>query len=127
MTDEAGLVRLLHRADWTRLSMSAVVSDGSTVLIAPGKRYRYQTAEYLTGCSGGRPWELSDDNDDDTGDGSVHWNQRARAAAAQVAVPVLAAEELQAGGAGAGPRLRARRPRCLDDEAAEHPGRNHLC
>lgn len=71
MSDDRGLVGLLHRADWTRLSMSAEVSGGSTVLIAPGKRYRYQSAEYVTGCDGGRPWELSRDDDDP--DGSVHW------------------------------------------------------
>lgn len=69
--DERGLVGLLHRADWTRLSMSAEVSDGSTVLIGPGRRYRYQDAEYSTGCDGGRPWELSADDEDQ--DGSVHW------------------------------------------------------
>jgi hypothetical protein len=38
MTDEAGLIGLLHRADWTRLRLSARLSDGSTVVIAPGKR-----------------------------------------------------------------------------------------
>ncbi len=66
-----GLVGLLQRADWTRLSLSADVSDGSTVLVAPGMRYRYQTEDYLTGCDGGRPWELSEDEDDH--DSSVHW------------------------------------------------------
>jgi hypothetical protein len=71
LSDERGLVGLLHRADWRRLSMSAEVSDGSAVLIAPGKRYRHQSAEYVTGCDGGRPWELSLDGDDP--DGSVHW------------------------------------------------------
>src|SRR5258707_14984038 len=72
MAGEADLVGLLHRADWTRLSMSAQVSDGSTVLIAPGRRYRYQAGEYVTGCDGDRPWELSDE-DADVVDGSVHW------------------------------------------------------
>ena len=72
MAGEADLVGLLHRADWTRLSMSAQVSDGSTVLIAPGRRYRYQAGEYVTGCDGDRPWELSDEDADDV-DGSVHW------------------------------------------------------
>jgi hypothetical protein len=71
VSDERGLVSLLYRADWTRLSMSAEVSDGSTVLIAPGMRYRYEDAEYVTGCDGGRPWELSWDEDDP--DGPVHW------------------------------------------------------
>jgi hypothetical protein len=68
------LVGLLHRADWTRLSLSAEVSDGSSVLIAPGKRYRYQDEEYATRCDGGRPWELYGDDDDE--DGSVHWVSR---------------------------------------------------
>src|SRR5258707_6457695 len=70
MTGE--LVALLHRADWTRLSMSARVSDGSTVLVAPGRRYRYQAGEYVTGCDGGRPWDLPGEDVDDE-DGSVHW------------------------------------------------------
>src|SRR5258708_36857539 len=72
MAGEADLVGLLPRADWTRLSMSAQVSDGSTVLIAPGRRYRYQAGEYVTGCDGDRPWELSDEDADDV-DGSGHW------------------------------------------------------
>jgi hypothetical protein len=59
MTGEPDLISLLHRADWTRLSMSAEVNDGSTLLIGPGRRYRKQTGEYVTGCNGDRPWELS--------------------------------------------------------------------
>ena len=35
----------MHRADWTRLSLSAQVSDGSTVTILPGRRYRLQTVD----------------------------------------------------------------------------------
>jgi hypothetical protein len=70
--DGRSLVGLLHRADWTRLRMSAEVSDGSAVLIAPGKRYRYDSADYVTGCDGGRPWELARDDVDDP-DGSVRW------------------------------------------------------
>lgn len=62
---------LLHRADWTRLSLSAEVSDGSAVLVAPGKRYWFRTKDRMTGCDGGRPWELCADEDDDGG--SVHW------------------------------------------------------
>jgi hypothetical protein len=72
MTDKAGLIGLLHRADWTTLRLSARLSDGSTVVIAPGKRYRFETAGYLTGCDGGRPWHLLDEDDDDD-DGEVHW------------------------------------------------------
>jgi hypothetical protein len=57
--DETELIGLLHRADWTRLTLSAELSDGSTVLVAPGKRYRYQTPRRLTGCADGvRPWEM---------------------------------------------------------------------
>jgi hypothetical protein len=74
MTDEAGLVGLLYRADWTGLRLSARLSDGSTVVIAPGKRYRFETGGYVTGCDGGRPWELSDEDDDeDDDDGEVRW------------------------------------------------------
>jgi hypothetical protein len=62
VSDEVGLIGLLHRADWTQLRLSAEVSDGSTLLIAPGKRYRYESAGYVTGCDGGRPWELSWDD-----------------------------------------------------------------
>jgi hypothetical protein len=72
MTDEAGLIGLLHRADWTRLRLSARLGDGSTVMIAPGKRYRFETAGYVTGCDGGRPWELPGEDDDDD-DEEVHW------------------------------------------------------
>jgi hypothetical protein len=71
-SDEAGLIGLLHRADWTRLSLSAQVSDGCTLLILPGRRYRLQTEDYVTGCDGVRPWELSPDDPHDP-DGSVHW------------------------------------------------------
>jgi hypothetical protein len=54
--------------------MSAEVSDGSSVLVAPGKRYRYENAEYVTGCDGVRAWALFRDEDDpDDPDGSVHW------------------------------------------------------
>ncbi len=49
---------MLYRADWTRLSLSAEVNDGSTLLVAPGKRYRMQTGEHVEGCDGDRPWEL---------------------------------------------------------------------
>ncbi|MGN6677263.1 MAG: hypothetical protein ACTHKL_05710 [Streptosporangiaceae bacterium] len=61
MNDEAEAIRLLHRADWTQLRLSAQVNDGSTVVVAPGKRYRLETAGYITGCDGARPWQLSDE------------------------------------------------------------------
>jgi len=74
MTGEPGLISLLHCADWTRLSLSAEVSDGSTLLIAPGRRYRLQAGDYVTGCDGDRPWELSQDDEDDPDvEGTVHW------------------------------------------------------
>ena len=95
MTDEAELIGLLHRADWTKLRLSAQVSDGSTVVIAPGKRYRYEIAGYVTGCDAGCPWELSDEEDDDDGRGSA-LDQRARAATAQAALPGMAARGLRA-------------------------------
>jgi hypothetical protein len=74
MAGEPDLISLLYRADWTRLSLSAEANDGSTLLIALGRRYRLQTGEYATGCDGVRPWELSqDDVDGDEADGTVHW------------------------------------------------------
>jgi hypothetical protein len=74
MTGEPDLISLLHRADWTRLSLSAEVNDGSTLLIAPGRRYRVQTGEYVKGCDGDRPWMLSQhDVDGHEVDGTVHW------------------------------------------------------
>jgi hypothetical protein len=72
MAGEPGLVGLLHRADWTRLTLAAETSGGSAVLIAPGRQYRYQSRDYLTGCDGNRPWEMPG-NDEDDADGSVHW------------------------------------------------------
>ncbi len=65
MTGEPGLIGLLYGADWTRLSLSAEVSDGSAVLVAPGKRYWYRTPDYETGCDGVRAWELSADDPDE--------------------------------------------------------------
>ncbi len=74
MTGEPDLISLLYRADWTRLSLSAEVNDGSTLLIAPGRRYRVQTGGYVTGCDGDRPWRLSQhDPDEHEIDGKVHW------------------------------------------------------
>lgn len=73
MTDESDLVALLHRADWTQLSLSADVSDGSSVLIAPGQRYWYQDGDHMTGSDGGRPWELDADEDQDQNSRRVHW------------------------------------------------------
>ena len=67
MTGEPDLISLLYRADWTRLCLSAEVNDGTTVLIAPGRRYRLQTGEYVRGCDGDRPWE----SDPDDVDGNV--------------------------------------------------------
>ena len=70
MTGEPDLISLLHRADWTRLCLSAEVNDGSTLLIAPGKRYRRQNGERVTGCDGDRRWELpGDDGEDGDADG----------------------------------------------------------
>jgi hypothetical protein len=73
VTDEAEAVRLLYRADWTQLRLRAQVNDGSTVLVAPGKRYRFEAAGYITGCEGARPWELSDEDEDEDNGGEVRW------------------------------------------------------
>ena len=34
------LVSLLYRADWTQLTLSAAANDGTSILVAPGRRYR---------------------------------------------------------------------------------------
>jgi hypothetical protein len=74
MTGEPDLISLLYRADWTRLTLSAKVNDGSALLIAPGRRYRLQAGEYVTGCDGDRPWKLSQDDEDDPDTGeTAHW------------------------------------------------------
>lgn len=56
MSADVDLLRLVQRADWTRLSLAAETNDGSKVLLAPGRRYRLQTADGLRGCDGERPW-----------------------------------------------------------------------
>ncbi len=58
MTGHPDVIGLLQRADWTRLTISATVNDGSTVLVAPGRRYREQTPDGLRGCDGDRVWTL---------------------------------------------------------------------
>jgi len=72
MAGEPVVVGLLYRADWTRLSLAAVTDGGSRVLLAPGRRYRYESGGYVTGCDGTRPWELPGDDEDHV-DGRVHW------------------------------------------------------
>jgi hypothetical protein len=66
MTGDPDVIGLLQRADWTRLSISARVNDGSTVLVAPGRRYREQTAEGIRGCDGDRAWALPSRAADET-------------------------------------------------------------
>jgi hypothetical protein len=57
MTGEPDLISFLYRADWTRLSLAGELSDGSSLLVAPGRRYRRQDGEAAWGCDGVRPWE----------------------------------------------------------------------
>jgi hypothetical protein len=57
MTGEPDLISLLYRADWTRLSLAAELSDGSSLLLAPGRRYRRQAGDEARGCDGIHPWE----------------------------------------------------------------------
>ena len=57
MTGEPDLIGLLYRADWTRLSLAAELSDGSSLVVAPGRRYRRQDGEAAWGCDGVHPWE----------------------------------------------------------------------
>jgi hypothetical protein len=79
---EAGLLRLVQRADWTRLSLAAETNDGSKLLLAPGRRYRLQTPargdsrpsqprgdsrpsqQSVRGCDGERPWLLPELDED---------------------------------------------------------------
>jgi hypothetical protein len=72
MADLRNVIGLLYRADWTGLSMSAEVllegAEGSgdepgdhysghaTLLIAPGGRYRQESAGHLQGDDGERGW-----------------------------------------------------------------------
>jgi hypothetical protein len=58
MTAEAEVLRLVQEADWTRLRLAAEASDGSRVLLAPGRRYRVQTPDGLRGCDGERAWRM---------------------------------------------------------------------
>jgi hypothetical protein len=78
MTAEADVIRLVQRADWTRLSLAAEANDGSRVLIAPGRRYREQTParggsrrsqQGLRGCDGERSWSMPAPDEDR----NVHW------------------------------------------------------
>lgn len=48
MPGEPALISLLYHADWTQLRVAAGVNDGSALLVAPGRRYRLQTPDYLT-------------------------------------------------------------------------------
>jgi hypothetical protein len=72
MSGGPDLVSLLYHADWTRLSLSAVANDGTRVLVAPGRRYRVEAEDYLTGCDGDRPWRQDTEDAQDSG-GDVHW------------------------------------------------------
>ncbi len=72
MSAEPDLVSLLYRADWTQLTLSAAANDGTSILVAPGRRYRVAGEDGLTGCNGDRPWRL-DAQDVQDGDGEVHW------------------------------------------------------
>ena len=63
MTGEPDLISLLYRADWTRLSLAAELSDGSSLLVAPGRRYRLE----YEGDHGGRA---------DGSDGDHAWTLR---------------------------------------------------
>jgi hypothetical protein len=72
MAGEPVVIGLLHRADWTRLSLTAETGDGSTVLLAPGRRYRFESRDLVTGCDGTRAWEMPGDDQDDAR-GQARW------------------------------------------------------
>lgn len=74
--DERELVALLYRADWTRLSLSGQVGHGESateVLIAPGRRYRWESAggQHVEGCDGERAWRWDADSPPDP---EVHYH-----------------------------------------------------
>jgi len=69
MGAEADVIRLVQRADWTRLSLAAEANDGSRLLLAPGNRYREETPDGLRGCDGERPWRMPAPEEDRDG----HW------------------------------------------------------
>ena len=77
MTAEADVIRLVQRADWTRLSLAAEANDGSRLLLAPG-RHREQTPARgggrqsqhgVRGCDGERSWRMPVPGEDP----DVHW------------------------------------------------------
>jgi hypothetical protein len=70
MTGEPDLISLLHRADWTRLSLAGELIDGSSLLVAPGRRYRRQDGAAAGGCDGVHPWRRVPDG---MAGGTVHW------------------------------------------------------
>jgi hypothetical protein len=72
MSGGPDLVSLLYHADWAQLSLSAVANDGTRVLIAPGRRYRVEAGDHLTGCDGDRRWRLDAEETQDAA-GDVHW------------------------------------------------------
>jgi hypothetical protein len=64
MAAEMDVIRLVHRADWTRLSLAGEVDDGSRLLLAPGRRYREQGPDGLRSCDGERSWKMSASKED---------------------------------------------------------------
>ena len=68
MTGEPDVIRLLHQADWTRLSLAAEAGDGSRLVLAPGRRYRLESPDGVSGCDGRRPWRTRRADD-----AHVHW------------------------------------------------------
>jgi hypothetical protein len=70
MAGEPDLISLLYRADWTRLTLAAELSDGSSLLVAPGRRYRGQDGEEAWGCDGVHPWQPVPD---EMAGETVHW------------------------------------------------------
>ncbi len=67
LPDLAGVVALLYRADWTRLSLAGKVSGHGgatattgppvTLHVAPGRRFRRDDGELVIGCDGERVWQ----------------------------------------------------------------------
>src|SRR5215472_1720859 len=64
MDAEMDVIRLVQRADWKRLSLAAEVSDGSRLLLAPGRRYREEGPDSVRGCDGQRSWKVPASDED---------------------------------------------------------------
>jgi hypothetical protein len=62
LPDLTGVVALLYRADWTRLSLAGRVTVENpappvTLNVAPGRRFRHDDGNLVVGCDGRQVWQ----------------------------------------------------------------------